>query len=137
MLRYYIQEKIDKTLKPFFLIFILVVLTAGNVFGQVSSTNEDSKNKIEWIDDRTATLTIINDNIVQVGKIYKDGDKFIRNGKWTLAINEEVRTTIMYDKGDVKWIQSHPLNKTFTQEMIRIHRLEKRIASLEKQIENI
>lgn len=137
MLRYYTTKKVNKTLKVFYLIFILTILTVGNVIGQSITNLTDTKSQIEWIDETTANLTITDGMVVQHGKVNLNNDKYTRDGEWILSINDEIRTRIMYKNGNVLWIQSYPLNKTFTNEIIRIHRLEKRIAYLESKLENI
>ncbi len=129
-----------KKLTMLLALFLSVTLTLS-AQNDVKST--DIKKTIIKIADDSYSLKVTDADgfVIQEGEYLTDGKTLIPHGTWTLFAHksDEILTRIKYDKGQKIWLETiiDGKMKRMDKDDITIHKLETRIASLEKKIESI
>lgn len=124
-------------------LFTLLFLVTFSLNAQQEVITPVSEKTITKITDNTYTVEVKSKDglLIQKGEYFREGTDLIPHGTWTLYAHNstDVLTRIKYEKGEQVWLETKIEGKfkRMDNDDIKIHKLETKIASLEKKIDSL
>ncbi len=130
-------------MKKLTLIFTLILSVTLTLSAQNNSNKSDLEKTVTQVSENIYSIEVNDEDgfIIQKGEYYSNGKTLLPHGIWTLYAHKSnnVLTRIKYNEGEKIWLETFVNGemKRMNKEEITIHKLQTRIAALEKKVEAI